>query len=76
MIYLKASQPVPGKGDAVIYYECNDDKRIIRYVTHIAATGETERVPDPVVKKLYRPELLSPSSKEEFDEAWSLSEGS
>lgn len=76
MIYLKASQPVPGKGDAVIYYECNDDKRIIRYVTHITATGETERVPDPIVKKLYRPELLAPSSKEEFDQTWSLNEGS
>jgi hypothetical protein len=70
MMYLKASQPVPGKGDAVIYYECEDDQTIVRYVTHIEATGETERVEKPIVKKLYRPELLSESSKEEFDAKW------
>ncbi len=71
MVYFKASQPVPGKGDAVIYYECEDDQTIVRYVTHLEVTGETERVEKPIVKKLYRPELLSESSKEEFDEKWS-----
>ena len=71
MLYLKTSQPVPGKGDALIYYECTDEKTIVRYVTRITATGEIERVTDPIVKKLYRPEFLSESSREEFEENWS-----
>jgi hypothetical protein len=70
LIYFKTSQPIPGKGDAWMFYECSDDRRIVRYVTHIPATGETERVSDPVVKKLYRPEMLSESSLEEFDRYW------
>ena len=70
MVYYKTSQPVPGKGDAWMYYECTDEKRVVRYVTHIPATGETQRVGDPVVKKLYRPELLVESTKEEFEKYW------
>lgn len=70
MIYLKASQPIPGKGDAWTFYECSDDQRIVRYVTYIAATDTTERVPDPVVKRLYRPEFLMESSQEEFARYW------
>jgi hypothetical protein len=70
MIYYKTSQPIPGKGDAWMYYECTDDRRIVRYVTHIPASRETERVADPVVKKLYRPELLMESSQEEFERYW------
>ncbi len=71
MLYFKTSQPIPGKGDAWMYYECTDEKRIVRYVTHIPETGETECVPDPVVKKLYRPEMLMDSTKDEFDTYWS-----
>ncbi len=71
MIYCKTSQPIPGKGDAWTFYECTDDQTIVRYVTVIPATGETERVPDPVVKKLYRPELTVDSSQEEFEQYWS-----
>jgi hypothetical protein len=70
MNYYKSSQPIPGKGDAVVYYECDDDDTIQRHVTHIAATGETERVPDPIVKKLYRRELLQGSSEKEFKQYW------
>jgi len=70
MQYFKASQPVPGKGDAWMFYECSDDERIIRYATFIPATGEFERVEKPVVKRLYRPELLQPSSQEEFEQHW------
>jgi hypothetical protein len=76
MIYYKTSQPIPGKGDAWMYYECTDEKKVVRYVTHIPATGETERVPDPVVKKLYRPELLLDASQEEFEEHWSKNHAS
>jgi len=70
MIYYKTSQPVPGKGDAWMYYECDDNKRVMRYVMHIPATGECQPVPDPVVRKLYRPELLTDSSQEEFERFW------
>ena len=70
MKYFKISQPIPGKGDAWMYYECDDDETILRHVTHIPATGETERVPDPVVKKLYRPETLMASEEEEFKQFW------
>ncbi|HNZ17060.1 MAG TPA: hypothetical protein PLB67_10085 [Candidatus Hydrogenedentes bacterium] len=70
MRYYKTSQPVPGKGDATIYYECDDDQKVLRYVTHIDGTGELERVADPIVKKLYRPDMLRESSQEEFEQYW------
>lgn len=70
MKYFKTSQPIPGKGYAWMFYECTDEPRILRYVTVIPETGEVEHVEKPVVKKLYRPELLMDSNKEEFDEHW------
>ena len=72
MLYFKVSQPMPGKGDAWMYYECTDDKRIVRYVTHIPVTGETQRVDNPVVKKLFRPESLLESNADEFEKYWSM----
>ena len=74
MLYFKTSQPIPGKGNATIYYECDDTKTVLRYVTHIDGTGEIERVKDPVVKKLYRPELLLDASQEEFERYWNQNE--
>lgn len=70
MKYFKASQPVPGKGNALVYYEVNDEERIERQLTVIPQTGEMEQVNDPVVKKLYRPELLEPATAEEFETNW------
>lgn len=70
MQYFKTSQPVPGKGDAWMYYECDDAGTVLRYVTVIPATGETERNSNPVVKKLYRPETLTETSAEEFANHW------
>ncbi len=70
MLYFKASQPVPGKGDAWVYYEARDDHSIVRQLTHIPATGEYQQTPDPVVKKLYRPELLQRATQEEFEQLW------
>ncbi len=70
MLYFKTSQAVPGKGNAWTYYECQDDKSIVRYVTHITGTDEVECVTDPIIKQFYRPELLEPSSKEEFEQYW------
>jgi hybrid cluster-associated redox disulfide protein len=74
MIYYKTSQPVPGKGDAWMFYECNDDQTIRRYLTYIPATRETDRVAKPFIKKLQRPEMLMPSEREEFEQYWPASE--
>ena len=70
MIYFKASQPIPGKGDALTYYECTDDKKVVRQLTHIPATGDVERIPDPIVRTLIRPDMLSEASREVFERLW------
>ena len=70
VIYLKTSQPVPGKGDAWMYYECNDDQTVRRYLTYIPATGEIDTVAKPFIKKLQRPEMLMPAPQEEFARLW------
>ncbi|HOJ33284.1 MAG TPA: hypothetical protein PKY35_07980 [Candidatus Hydrogenedentes bacterium] len=70
MQYFRASQPIPGKGDAWVYYECTDDQKIVRQLTYIPATGEIDRVPDPIVKKLYKPEWLEPATQEDFCKLW------
>ena len=70
MIYYKTAQYVPGKGDAWTYYECEDEGKILRQLTHIPETGETDRIADPIVKKLYRPEKLQPAEVAEFLVLW------
>lgn len=70
MKYFKTSQFVPGKGDAWTFYECDDHMAVCRTVTHLPLAGETTRVPDPIVKKIFRPELLLDSSEAEFIEHW------
>lgn len=70
MKYFKSSQVIPGQGQAWTYYECGDDEKVARQLTHIPATGAVTRVPDPIVKKLYRPELLQPAEAEEFLNLW------
>ena len=70
MIYYKTSQIVPGKGDAWMYYECNDDESVRRYMTYIPVTGELDKVPKPYIKKLQRPEMLQPCTPEEFFRHW------
>ena len=70
MIYYKSSQPVPGKGDAWTYYECDDNETVLRTLTYITATDEVTRVPDPIVTKLYRPEMLRPAEEAEFTQLW------
>ncbi len=70
MIYYKTSQPVPGKGEAWMFYECDDDQRIRRYLTYIPATRETDKVPNPFIKKLQRPEMLMPAERDEFYQYW------
>lgn len=70
MLYYKTSQYVPGKGDAWMFYECNDDQRVRRYFTYIPSTRELDKVPKPFIKKLQRPEMLQPASQEEFFQYW------
>ncbi len=70
MKYFKTAQFVPGKGDAWTYYECDDNEIIQRQLTYIPETGEISKVPDPIVKKLYRPEWLEPSDAPEFLSLW------
>ena len=70
MKYFKSSQPMPGKGLGYTYYECDESHNVNRYVTFIPATGETKRVADPVVKKLYHPESLMEATEEEFRRHW------
>lgn len=70
MIYFKTSQPVPGKGEAWMYYECNDDTTIRRYLTYFPSTREIDKVPKPFIKKLQRPEMLMPSTEDEFYQFW------
>jgi hypothetical protein len=70
MKYYKTSQYVPGKGAAWTYYEVDENGVIQRQLTNIPETGETTRVPDPIVKKLYRPEVLSDAAAEEFLGLW------
>lgn len=70
MQYYKSSQPVPGKGFAWTFYECDDDRSIQRYLTFFTETGEVKRVSDPVVKELYEGANLLESSQEEFELHW------
>lgn len=70
MQYFKTSQFVPGKGNAWMYYECDDAQKVLRTLTHIPDTGEITRVPDPIVKRLIRPEILQEADGGEFVSLW------
>jgi len=70
MRYVKSAQFVPGKGDAWTYYEVSDEGVVLRQMTHIPASEETTRVPDPIVKKLMRPDMVEPADAEEFRQLW------
>ena len=70
MQYFKTSQFVPGKGNAWMYYECDEAQKVLRTLTHIPDTGEITRVPDPIVKRLIRPEILQDAEGSEFITLW------
>ena len=70
MLYFKTAQFVPGKGDAWMYYECDDDKKVLRTLTYIPATDELTKVPDPIVKRLIKPEILQDAEADEFLALW------
>lgn len=70
MKYYKTSQFIPGKGEAWMFTEADDQGVIQRTLTFIPSTGELEKIPDPVVKFLFRPERLLPAEADEFLKLW------
>lgn len=70
MLYYKTSQYVPGKGDAWMFYECNDDRTVRRYMTYIPSTRELDKVSKPFIRRLMKPESLMDSSQDEFHQYW------
>lgn len=71
MKYFKGAQFVPAKGEALMFYECADDGlTVLRQCTFITGTAEISRTDQPVVKRLFRPETLQPSTPEEFASFW------
>ncbi len=70
MKYYKAAQFVPDKGHAWMFYECEDDLRVKRLLTYIPETKEIQRNEKPVIKRLFRPELLQEIDAAEFNEIW------
>jgi len=73
--YYKTSQYVPGKGDAWMFYECNDDGTIRRYMTYIPSTRECDKVPKPFIKRLARMDTLQQAEQEEFFQYWPPGDG-
>lgn len=69
MQYYVTTQFIPSKGQAYMYIEA-EGGTVLRTLTHIPTTNETERIPDPVVKMLFMPERLQPSDEETFKKLW------
>ena len=70
MKYYRGWQFVPMKGNAAMYYETGDDGSVTRFMTVIEGSGEIEKMPNPPMKRLFRPELLEEVSGEEFEKWW------
>ncbi len=70
MKYFKTAQMVPGKGDAWMYYEVDDAGKVLRTLTYVDGTNEITRVPDPIVKRLIRPDILQDAAADEFLSLW------
>ncbi|MDH5720681.1 MAG: hypothetical protein OEZ13_08705 [Spirochaetia bacterium] len=70
MLYLKSAQPVPGKGTAYTYYETDAEHNIKRMMTAIPETNEITLYPEPKLKKVFMPEMLSDVPEEEFTDLW------
>lgn len=70
MKYYMGTQFVPNKGEAQMFYEVNDAEEVQRTVTFITGTEELTKVPDPIVKKLFRKEMLTEVQAEDFNEHW------
>lgn len=70
MKFYRGWQFVPMKGNAAMYYEVGDDGAVTRFMTVIEEAGEIERMPQPPMKRLFRPELLEEVTAEEFEALW------
>jgi hybrid cluster-associated redox disulfide protein len=74
MLYFRSSQLIPGKGEAITYYQCKDANTIVRSVRLIPATGEIQRIEKPDTNNLYNSGVLIDAKKEEFEKYWPPSE--
>ena len=70
MLYFKTAQFVPGKGEAWMYYECDDAQKVLRTLTYVPGSDELTKVPDPIVKRLIKPEMLQTAEAGEFLALW------
>jgi hypothetical protein len=70
MKYYLGTQFVPNKGEAQMFYEVSDEEVVLRTMTYITGTDELTKIPDPVMKKLYRPEMLSEVDEAAFTNLW------
>jgi len=70
MKYYMSTQFVPNQGEAQMFFEVNDDEVVQRTVTFISGTGELTKIPDPVVKKLFRKETLAEVEEADFMSIW------
>lgn len=70
MKYYLGTQFVPNKGEAHMFYEVDDDEVVLRTLTFITGTGELTKIPDPIVKKLFRKEVLTEVQEADFMEHW------
>ena len=66
----KTPQIVPGKGYAIMHYECDDALKVVRMMNHIAEVDEVSKFPNPVVKRLIQPEKLEEVDGQEFLALW------
>lgn len=70
MKYYRSEQFVPMKGVAQMYYEVDEAGTVVRFMTVFPDTGDVECMPDPPMKRLFRPELLDSVEAEEFNRYW------
>lgn len=70
MKYYRGTQFVPMKGNASMYYETDEDGTVIRFMTVFPGTGEIEKMSNPPIKRLFRPELLDSVDAGEFEKYW------
>lgn len=69
-LYWKTSQPVPGKGEAWVYYECDEKFSILRHFTYFPMTGEVQCVANPLVRKMTDMYLMEKADADEFMALW------
>ena len=69
-LYWKTSQPVPGKGEAWVYYECDEKFNILRHFTYFPMNGEVQCVAKPLVRKMTDMYLMEKADADDFMALW------